>query len=187
MLLIQLLAQGFDVSVALWLRTHEDGLWFLYIASPQVGRAPIADAYRTAYTALARLKNVSIAISNIKLISPDNPIAIDAMAFRERSSAGVPSKYTGTRLGQLEVEEAYIYPRITPGLNRTQVLQAVTQLMNRKGVIQPSLFTFRNGSSLNAIPTGVRVQQPDGIMVELHNVSSGVNDSFPIEEITNIQ
>ncbi len=40
---------SFDVTAAWWMRTSEEGLWFLYIASKQVEEVGIADAYRKAY------------------------------------------------------------------------------------------------------------------------------------------
>jgi hypothetical protein len=35
-LLAELLKAGFDVNVAFWVRTSEEGLWFLYIGSTSV-------------------------------------------------------------------------------------------------------------------------------------------------------
>ena len=35
-LLIELVRDGFDVSAAAWLKTSEEGLWFLYIGSKSV-------------------------------------------------------------------------------------------------------------------------------------------------------
>lgn len=186
-LLTELASQGFEISIAFWVRAREEDLWVFYIASPQVGRVSIGDVYRIVYAALGRLTNASITLSNVKLIAPDNPIAVDAMAVRKRFPASIASRYNGKRLGRLAIEEAYIYPPITAGMDRAQVLQTVTQLMNRTGLIQPSLITLRNGSSLQAIPVGVQVQHPGRITVVLQNAASGANESLPIDEITNIQ
>jgi hypothetical protein len=186
-LLAELAAQGFDVAIAFWVRTSEEGLWFLYIASSRIGRVSIADAYRSVYAALRPMKDASLSVSEIKLIAPDNPIAVDALAIRQRFSARMPSRYNGKRLGQLAIEEAYIYPPVTAGMDRAQVLHSVTQLMNRHGVIQPSLVTLRNGSSFQAIPLGIQVGQPGEIAVVLRNVTSGVDESLSIDEIMNIQ
>jgi hypothetical protein len=40
-----------------------------------------------------------------------NPIAQDAIAWRDRYPGRVPTRYHGKRLGNLAVEEAYIYPK----------------------------------------------------------------------------
>jgi hypothetical protein len=186
-LLVNLVARGFEISVAFWIRTSEEDLWFLYIASPEVGRIPIGDAYREAYTALSRSTNTSITISNIKLISSDNPVAVDALAVSNRFHALVPIAYNGTRMGHLAIEEALIYPPVRLEMDRDQVLRTVTQLMNRTGILQPSLVTLRNGSSLRAIPVGVQVRQPGQIDVVLQNVASGSNETHPIDNIANIR
>ncbi|HEY8751664.1 MAG TPA: hypothetical protein VIM11_27025 [Tepidisphaeraceae bacterium] len=186
-LLANLVTRGFAISVSFWIRTSEEDLWFLYIASPKVGRVSIGDAYRDVYTALSRVAQTSITISDIKLVSPDNPIALDAIAVRNRFPSMIPISYTGKRMGQLAIEEALIYPPVGVGMDRDQVLRTVTQLMNRSGQLQPSLITLRNGTSLQAIPLGVQVQQPGKISVALRNISSGCDEIHLIDEISDIQ
>ena len=42
----RLAQQGFEVTAAFWLRTSEDGQWFLYFASPVVDSEGKREAYR---------------------------------------------------------------------------------------------------------------------------------------------
>ena len=53
-LIAGLVENGFDVTVAFWVKTSEEGLWFLYIGSASVRNSSLADAYRVVYGALRR-------------------------------------------------------------------------------------------------------------------------------------
>jgi hypothetical protein len=109
-LVAELIKEGFDVTVAFWVRTSEEGLWFLYVGSTSVESGKVGDAYITAYDCLARLPNSSISLSDIKLVPATNPIAKDAKEIRDRYAGRVPTKYHGKQLGRMAIEEAYIYP-----------------------------------------------------------------------------
>ncbi len=98
---------GFDVDVAFWVLTSEEGLWFLYIASPVVDREGLAAAYRRVNSEVSKCPLRWISRSDIKLIGSQNPIAVDAIDY-QRSK--LPARYGGRKLGNMIVEEAYIYP-----------------------------------------------------------------------------
>jgi hypothetical protein len=97
---------GFDVAVAFWVLTSEDRLWFLYIGSSVVETEGLAGAYRRLYSEFAQYPLRWISRSDIKLVGPNNPIAVDAIAYQ---SSNLPTRYRGRKLGILIVEEAYIY------------------------------------------------------------------------------
>src|SRR5437870_5300050 len=84
MLLAELVRSGFDVTVATWVRTSEEGRWFFYIGSNSVSPESLADAYRTVYSCLSKIPDPRIGLSEIKLVSASNPIARDAIAVRDR-------------------------------------------------------------------------------------------------------
>src|SRR5437588_5450 len=79
----ELVRGGFDVRAAFWIRTQGEGLWFLYIASSST-RQGLGNAYRTVYAAWSRLRIQSIAPSQIKVIDPDDRIAVEVIAIRDR-------------------------------------------------------------------------------------------------------
>jgi hypothetical protein len=187
-LLAQLAVTGFDITVAFWVRTSDEDLWFLYIASSAVARGSIGDAYGIVYSALSRLPNPSITLSDIKLVRPENPIAAAAKAVLDRYAAKIPTRYKGDWLGELAIEEAYIYPPMESKPDRAEILRTVAQLMNRTGPVQPSVVTLRDGSILHAIPVGLQARrQGAGIVVVVDDVTSGQTQSLAIDEITNIQ
>ena len=98
---------GIDVAAALWVLTSEDQLWFFYIASSEVETSGLAIAYRKVYAELANCPIRWILRSDIKLIGQTNPIAVDAIRYRSK----LATRYHGRTLGNLIVEEAYIYPK----------------------------------------------------------------------------
>jgi hypothetical protein len=109
----ELLRQGFAVSAAFWLHASEDGKWYFYIVSPKVDTEGIIEAYRALHPVVRVMPPLFwIRPLEIKLIGPNNPIARDILAIQSRTTAprGSPTRWGGTRLGNVSVEEAYLYP-----------------------------------------------------------------------------
>src|SRR3954447_10293647 len=126
LLLSELVRSGFDLTAGFWVKTSEEGLWSLYIASPVVRQGRIGEAYGTLYTALSRLPDPSITLSDIKLVAPDSAVAAEAIAIQDRYGARIPTRYNGDRLGRVAIDEAYIYPDIGRGLSRAELVRTVT-------------------------------------------------------------
>ena len=106
----------FEVSVAFWARVQADGSWNLFLATPHLPAASEGSAspYIRVYSALDQLPNRSISAMDVSLLEVSNPIAIDAVAVRDRYPArGATHIRSKLRLGNLTVAEAYIYPTQT--------------------------------------------------------------------------
>jgi hypothetical protein len=127
----QLVRDSFEVTVAFWFRTSEEDLWHLYIASPLVDAEKPGDAYRYLYASLSKLPGSWIQLSDIKLVNDANPIARAAMAVRDRYPARLATRYGGKRLGNVPIEEAYIYQRPDNELKTRRFLR-VRQRLARK-------------------------------------------------------
>jgi hypothetical protein len=112
--LIERLAQeGVAVTAAGWVKESESGLWFLYLATPLVGDdGATRPAYRRVNTLIRAMQKEGFGIDplEIKVIGPHDPIARDMAAQRDGRLARTPAWFRGSRLGELAVEEAYIYP-----------------------------------------------------------------------------
>lgn len=113
-LINQLIRDQFDVGVAFWVKTDEEGLWHLWIASSAVDEERMGEALRKVYAALSKVPNCEIMPSEIKLVEGTNPIARAAIAERDRNPGRDPVRYAGKQLGKLAIEEACIYPRRLP-------------------------------------------------------------------------
>jgi hypothetical protein len=101
---------GFGVIAAWWLKSSEEGLWFLYIAAKDVDEKGITSAYRTMHTVIRDLGPLSVDRFELKLVGPDDPITKDVLAVLARSPGRKPIRYAGRPLGNVSVDDAYIYP-----------------------------------------------------------------------------
>jgi len=109
-LIEQLAADGNPIDLAFWVKTAEDGIWFLYLATDIVNQIGSAKAYRKVYASLNKLADPWMTISEVKLIAPENPIATGVRDVMARHPGRIPTRFGGNRLGGLSIEEAYIYP-----------------------------------------------------------------------------
>jgi hypothetical protein len=113
-LIQELHRDGFDVTAAFWLGESEDSPWALYIASKEVGEKGITAAYRVIHEAFNRRPDLWISRFDVKLISPSDPLTQDVLRVR-RPESMIPTRYHGSRLGKLSIEEAYIYGPLPEG------------------------------------------------------------------------
>jgi hypothetical protein len=105
--------RGFEVTAAVWLKASEDGKWYFYIVSPAVDTEGIVKAYRRLHPLVRALPQpLWIDPLEIRLIGPSHPLAQDLMAIHGRVPGPrvCPIWWRGTRLGNVSIEGAYLYP-----------------------------------------------------------------------------
>jgi hypothetical protein len=110
----QLVQNHFDVVAAFWLKDSEEGQQFLYIASKSVDEHGKNKAYRDVHHAMQQLPALSLDYFDVKLISPSDPLAKAVLDLYARYPAKIPTWIRGQRLGDVTVEEAYVYPPLQP-------------------------------------------------------------------------
>ncbi len=112
--LIERLAhEGIAVTAAGWVKESESGDWYLYLATPLVAEdGGKRSAYHRVNTVVRKMEEEGFGMDPFekKVIGPHDPIARDMVANREASPAGPPTRFRGSRLGELAVDEAHIYP-----------------------------------------------------------------------------
>ncbi len=117
-LIKQLVCDGFDVTVAFWVRfqSEEDGLGF-YIGSKTVDKEGLQAAYRAVHKALHRIPapcsswmSVS-AVAELKLVGVEDSLAKDVLAFRDLFPGR--NRFRRPGIGRYGIEELYIYPPVT--------------------------------------------------------------------------
>jgi hypothetical protein len=104
---------GFPVTAAFWLQASEDDRWYFYVVSPVVDDEGLARAYRRLHPLVRRMPQpFEIDPLEIKLIGPSNPIAQEVLAIHRRAPGPrlSPLRWGGQRLGNVSVEDAYLYP-----------------------------------------------------------------------------
>lgn len=108
-LIDRLQAENFDVTAAFWIKSSKDGRWLLYIASSVVDDEGLAAAYRKLYGVLGNMPDSWVFRSDVKLIGTANPVTKDVLEFRKKWPGPTPTWYRGRQLGNMFIDEAYIY------------------------------------------------------------------------------
>jgi hypothetical protein len=113
-LLERLSREKIPITAAGWVRETDSGDWYLYLATPlvgeDVGRKP---AYHRVNTVIRKMQEEGIWIDlDKKVIAPSDAIGKDLLAHRPSRPSNAPTWFRGPKLGDLAVEEAYIYPPI---------------------------------------------------------------------------
>jgi hypothetical protein len=97
------------VKAAFWLYTSEADQWFLYVVSDVVDQLGTTEAYKIVYRSMRRLPGIWINPFEVKLVGPDDPIAKEIVDFQAKTHAPLPTRVRGSRLGNIYIENAYIY------------------------------------------------------------------------------
>ena len=105
----QLRRDGFDVKAAFWLYTSEADQWFLYIASDAVNQEGITEAYKAVGRTMRRLPDLQIDRFQVKLVTPDDPVAKAVIDFQSKRHARLPTRVRAANLGDVYIESAYLY------------------------------------------------------------------------------
>lgn len=101
------------VSVAFWIVPIESENRFLYIASDEISDGNIDVAYGEVLRRIKRWRSPWLDPFQIKLVNTSDPIACDAIRIRDRTPTPLPTRYGGSSIGGLNIDEAYIYPPIS--------------------------------------------------------------------------
>jgi hypothetical protein len=113
-LLDQLIADQFPITAACWIRAIDDDTWRLYIATP-LAELPDNQAYRAIVMAMQNLAPSSLGWRDIKAIGPTHSVTLDILDNQRRFAPEILKHYRNSRLGDLYIEEAYIYPPLKLG------------------------------------------------------------------------
>lgn len=159
----QFAADGNAVHAAFWVKTADEGLWFLYIATDIVERDGPMAAYRAINRSLDKLGDCWISGSDIKMISTGNPVTKDVLTMMARHSGRLALRSNDKIVGSMPVAQLYIYPAhlfsssIAKAMTTEEIGQAILRLMNRgAGKSQPTQVTMKNGSIFRGIPYSIR-------------------------------
>jgi hypothetical protein len=109
-LLVQALDEtGIDVQAALWFYDSDSEDWRLLIASHTLQAQGPLGAYATIQTALDAIPHQSLALSGVRVISPDDPL-IKALRMAIRTGPGIAGiRFSRNVIDHVFIEDAYIY------------------------------------------------------------------------------
>lgn len=186
-------ADGNPVQAAFWVKTAEEGLWFLYVATDLVDHAGPAAAYRAVQASLQKLGELSVSGSEIKVVSPGNPIARDLLAIMARHPGRFSTRFGGKTLGSMAVEQTYIYPphifTITHANQMTteDIGREILRIMNRgPGILQSSRVTLKDGTAFQGVPFSLQLGSQKALLVQFIENEQLAPRIVPLDEIASI-
>ena len=103
-------AAQFDVTAAAWIKTRDEGQWYLYIASQEVNRHGLTGAYRAMLPIVDQIQSTWFDQFDIKLIEADSPLSKAVLEAVERYAARIPKRFGAPYLGSLSIDDAVLYP-----------------------------------------------------------------------------
>ena len=102
------------VAVACWINPAESDNLFLYIASDEIDDSNFDVAYGEVNRRLMGKRSQWLDPFQIKLVSSADPIARDAIEYRDRYPENkLATRYKGSSIGGMGIDSAYIYPPLS--------------------------------------------------------------------------
>jgi hypothetical protein len=186
-------ADGNPVRAAFWVKTAEEGLWFLYVVTDLVDRVGPAATYRAVHDALRKLDDSTVSSSEIKVVSPSNPVAKDVLEIMARHPGRMATRIGGGVLGSIDVDQGYIYPphlftftQANP-MTTDEVGREILRLMNRApGILQSSRVTLKDGTAFNGAPFSLELGDQRVIVVKFIEDGETAPRVVRLDEIASI-
>ncbi len=184
---------GNPVQAAFWVKTAEEGLWFLYVASEVVDLHGSAWAYRAVHASLRKLTDVDVVSSEVKVIGTSNPIAKDVIAIQEKHPGRLATWYGGKKLGSMSVDRVYLYPphvykvESRHAMSSEDIGHKVLRLMGRgPGILEPSFVVLKNGDSFRGVPFSIQFGTANAVMVSFVADGEAAPRVLRLDEIASV-
>jgi len=99
-LIEKLVESGVEITAAAWIRTVDDGMWFLYLAMPGVKKKGSWDAYRRLNPVVRQMEEPFLVnFMEVKVIDSKDPMALASVEYQKRHGSKRVLPYRGTNLG----------------------------------------------------------------------------------------
>ena len=113
--LIHSLSHGrLEVSAAFWLYSTDDENWSLHIVSPTIDQIGLRDSYVAIIHAIRALPDAQIEADDVTLLRTNDPLSVAMLEYLRRHPSASLTRVWGTFIGDIFIDQAYIYPK---GLN----------------------------------------------------------------------
>lgn len=107
-------ATGFPIVTAFWAKLSERSDWNLFLVSPFVDENGAVDAYNIIHPIMQQHPEVAIDWQDVRVIGARYGMATDVAAIQKAKPFARPIRVRGGTLGGRDLDEAYIYPPLTP-------------------------------------------------------------------------
>ena len=108
--LIGELAKHYPVKVAYWLKSEEDGDWYLYVASDKINDTNFDIAYGEVSRITSMSRNPWLNPFRVKVVGIDDSVARAIAEFAKNYPGETPMLINGGILGDVWIDGAIVYP-----------------------------------------------------------------------------
>ena len=109
--LIRRFEQFAPVKAAFWMKASEKPSRYLYIASDQINDKNFDLAYGEVIRIIKEMNDPNFDLFRVKVIGSNHPIARSVLDIYRRYPNSGAINYRGRFLGDIAVDDAYIYPQ----------------------------------------------------------------------------
>ena len=102
--------ENIPLIMACWVKPVEEDRWSFYLGTSLLDQKGAARAYREVYRVLRTLRNPWVTDSDIRLVGEGDPITKEILDIKKRFPVRLPTRSRRPQLGNLAVEETYVYP-----------------------------------------------------------------------------
>lgn len=106
---VQDFSEYVSVAVAVWVKPTESAGWYLYLASDELNDSNIRAGYGEVLRRLGKKRSQWLNPFQIKLVNSSDPVARDAMKFRDCYPDPIATRYRRLSIGDLSIDGAFIY------------------------------------------------------------------------------
>jgi hypothetical protein len=103
-------AKHYPVKAAYWLRSDEDGDWYLYLASDKINDANFDIAYGEVLRITSMSRNSWLNPFRVKVVGMDDSVARAIAAFTKNYPGTTPMLISGGTVGNVWMDGAIVYP-----------------------------------------------------------------------------
>lgn len=185
-------ADGNPVQAAFWVREADEESWRLYVVTDLVHREGLAAAYRALDASLRKLGQPGIFSDQIRLESPDYPIAREVLALMKR----YPGRSTVWRAQEIETaaeDRIYIYPAryftfTQPNpMTSDEIAQEIVHIMSRgPSAALPSRVMLKDGTSFDGVPFSLQSGGRNALLAGFIGENEVAPRIYSIDEIASI-
>lgn len=106
--------EGFPLAAAAWIKEYDVGYWYLYVATPFVRRRSCRSGYEiTGLILEAMPQPFHVGRFQVNLIRANTRLGLAILENAARLPPGEGTPYIGFPLGDMSIDEAYIYSVIS--------------------------------------------------------------------------
>ena len=165
-------ADGNPVQAAFWVKTAEEGLWFLYVVTEIIDRDGPAAAYRAVHASLESSASPRFPVPRSKSSARITPSP--RMCWRSWLVIRAGWPRAARPSGRSAVEQTihlpphfFTFTQANP-MTTEDIGREILRLMNRgPGILQPSRVTLKDGTAFNGVPFALK-SAPKGTGGSVH-------------------